>query len=179
VKSIRRKFMDMVNDRKTTAANAPEEIRRAKALHVKLMNKRRQNPHLGKDVDMDDVSSESGVDGEDGYDMQGRLTEYGSAPAVPVQTVQPSSPNHEREPRRIVRQSESSNNDHYEPSPILIQMMKFWEQHHQQVQVPYQQQLLEQLRIVQSQNQQIIDLLSQKRPNNKKRSRENEESDSN
>jgi hypothetical protein len=182
--------MDMVNDRKTTAANAPEEIRRAKNLHIKLMNKRRQNPHLGKD-DLDDVSSgDSAGEGEDGFEMpQPRgMNDYNtSPPAVPVVQATNSSPDRERQ--RIVRATDpnsSSSDHHYDqsaPSPLLLQIMKFWDQHHQQVEAPYQQQLLEQLRILQEQNQQIITLLTEKKnttsnnssANAKKRARENED----
>jgi hypothetical protein len=172
--------MDMVNDRKTTAANAPDEVRRAKALHVKIMNKRRQNPHLGKEItdDMDDVSSdESGAEGDEGPSgyLQHHPNEFSTSPAgVPVQPSNSGSSSGMdagRDPQLQQQQQQSLRStphkvrmfdagDHLEPTnPLMIQMVKLLEQNRQQFTVPFQQQLMEQLSILQRQNAEILDLL--------------------
>ena len=175
--------MDMVNDRKTTAANAPEEIRRAKTLHVKMLNKRRQNPHLGKD-DMDDDSS---VDSAEEYgDIHPRVDDYPNNPsAVPVDRQRSSIP----PPAGIVTQKfpapfrNENSNEHIEPTtnPLMVQMAKVMDQHHQQYVIPFQQQLLDQLQLIQRQNQEILELLNQKGTtqvgNSKKRPREGDDAE--
>jgi hypothetical protein len=182
--------MDMVNDRKTTAANAPEEVRRAKALHVKIMNKRRQNPHLGKEPndDLDDDSSVSSHEEEYGHELQQRVSEYAAAPSIPVSSVdvnvnrdrnrvsvkfpQASTPTIYREAETIQAPLEPTN-------PLIIQVVKVLQQHHQQFDLPFQQQLLDQLQIIQRQNQDILEALNHqhKAGGSKKRAREGEDSE--
>lgn len=67
--------MDMVNERKATSANVPEEIARAKMLHLKIMNKRRHSSTVtgtnvlgalsSKGGNLDDDGSDSSVDSAD------------------------------------------------------------------------------------------------------------------
>jgi hypothetical protein len=70
--------MDMVNERKATSANVPEDIARAKMLHLKIMNKRRHAASLAgatnvlgalsssrKGGNLNDDGSDSSVDSAD------------------------------------------------------------------------------------------------------------------
>lgn len=181
--------MDMVNDRKTTAANAPEEVRRSKALHVKIMNKRRQNPHLGKDTqdDIDDDSSVSTANDEEyGHELQQRVSEYTSTPSIPVSSAERNSDSRGRLPPAkfhsapLFRGDTETSQTPLDPTnPLVIQVVKVLQQHHQQFDLPFQQQLLEQLNIIQQQNQQILEALNnqQKATSSKKRAREGDDSE--
>jgi len=147
--------MEMVNDKKATLANVPEEIRRAKTIHIKIMNRRKRLAALGKtdlgeEADEDESSTGSGM--EDNYD-QG-LTASGGDAVLGGLSAQKLDSIRSRAAGLPIS-GEGNAVDDYVLEKIYSQVMRFMEQQQHQY-VYFQQQIMSHLEKLHQQQQQLL-----------------------
>lgn len=149
--------MEMVNDKKATLANVPEEIRRAKNIHIKIMNRRKRLAALGKtdleDPDDDDSSTGSGLD--ENYDT-------GVVAAISDQVGMGSASKESTGLRTRAAGvpiggggAEGPVVDDFVLEKIYSQVMRFMEQQQHQY-VYFQQQIMSHLEKLHQQQQQLL-----------------------
>jgi len=153
-RSIKRKFMEMVNDKKATLANVPDEIRRAKTIHIKIMNRRKRLAALGKTdlEDPDDDESSTGSMDDANYEQ--------SMATVAAEQVLGTIPAQKPESFRarvagLPVAGEAGVVDDYVLEKIYSQVMRFMEQQQHQY-VYFQQQIMSHLEKLHQQQQQLL-----------------------